>query len=197
MGMHYPVPQVGERICYRCHECLAVLFGTVKERAFDGLRCPHCDGASVQYMGMVRGASVVKPKGECPCDERCQYAMGPNCDCSCGGANHGCGSLWTIEIVGNTKRLVAASENAEKDSVKFRARAALWRATWAMIDAIPFPARYTELATKRRRGHYLPAEEYAEFCVGQKLRRRIDALRYSTSLARQKKADELLAELTR
>jgi hypothetical protein len=26
-----------------------------------------------------------------PCDARCLFARGPNCECSCGGANHGCG----------------------------------------------------------------------------------------------------------
>lgn len=26
---------------------------------------------------------------DCPCDGRCTSAKGPNCDCSCGGANHG------------------------------------------------------------------------------------------------------------
>lgn len=26
---------------------------------------------------------------ECPCDGRCTSAKGPNCDCSCGGQNHG------------------------------------------------------------------------------------------------------------
>lgn len=27
------------------------------------------------------------------CDPRCTSAIGPNCSCSCGGANHGCGWL--------------------------------------------------------------------------------------------------------
>ncbi len=26
---------------------------------------------------------------DCPCDRRCTGAKGHNCDCSCGGANHG------------------------------------------------------------------------------------------------------------
>jgi hypothetical protein len=26
-----------------------------------------------------------------PCDARCIYAKGPNCECSCSGANHGIG----------------------------------------------------------------------------------------------------------
>lgn len=26
---------------------------------------------------------------DCPCDGRCTSAKGPNCDCSCGGKNHG------------------------------------------------------------------------------------------------------------
>lgn len=28
-----------------------------------------------------------------PCDARCLYAKGPDCECSCGGANHGAGHV--------------------------------------------------------------------------------------------------------
>lgn len=36
------------------------------------------------------GARAIKGSvTDCPCDGRCTSAKGPNCDCSCGGANHG------------------------------------------------------------------------------------------------------------
>lgn len=28
-----------------------------------------------------------------PCDARCMYATGEDCECSCGGANHRCGFI--------------------------------------------------------------------------------------------------------
>lgn len=35
----------------------------------------------------------VKAGGDANCDSRCINATGPDCDCSCGGANHGRGNL--------------------------------------------------------------------------------------------------------
>ena len=45
--------------------------------------CRNC-GKMMDY-GQLKG--YVKP--EQPCDARCTGARGHNCECSCGGANHG------------------------------------------------------------------------------------------------------------
>lgn len=49
--------------------------------------CPHCGGPVTG--GLVDGAYSDGIR----CDASCQYARGPSCDCSCGGANHGRGWL--------------------------------------------------------------------------------------------------------
>lgn len=46
--------------------------------------CP-CGGGNVKLLP-VQGKFVAEKK----CDGRCMGATGPNCDCSCGGKNHGC-----------------------------------------------------------------------------------------------------------
>jgi hypothetical protein len=68
--------------------------------------CPACGKAWSQdyysgprptLMGRVNARNRLMVTGlECPCDGRCTGAVGPNCDCSCGGANHGSHRLITV-----------------------------------------------------------------------------------------------------
>lgn len=51
---------------------------------YEDLPCPECD-RSLQWDEIA--GRVVEDH---PCDARCMCARGPNCECSCGGANHGC-----------------------------------------------------------------------------------------------------------
>lgn len=50
---------------------------------YEDLPCPECDG-SLQWDEIVG-----KVVDDHPCDARCMGARGPDCECSCGGANHG------------------------------------------------------------------------------------------------------------
>lgn len=43
-----------------------------------------CCGRNVSALNEIKGRVTDQP-----CDARCQGAHGPNCDCSCGGKNHG------------------------------------------------------------------------------------------------------------
>lgn len=59
-------------------------------------------------MGRVEKKRLVNAAMRCPCDGRCTGATGPNCECSCGGVNHGTGRLIAVEIdAGGVPRLVA------------------------------------------------------------------------------------------
>ena len=51
---------------------------------YEDLVCPECPG-SLQW-DEIDGRVV----DDHPCDARCMGARGPTCECSCGGANHGC-----------------------------------------------------------------------------------------------------------
>lgn len=46
--------------------------------------CPDCGQKVV--LSAVEG----RYKPEIACSAKCRNATGPSCDCSCGGANHGC-----------------------------------------------------------------------------------------------------------
>lgn len=77
----------------RCRDCLAVAAIEVDSVPRD-LKCP-C-GGNVLCMGRVFRDRLVRDHQDCPCDTRCTNASGPNCDCQCGGANHGSGMLVTV-----------------------------------------------------------------------------------------------------
>lgn len=49
-------------------------------------------------MGRIHQTRLVKTEERCPCDARCTNAEGPNCDCQCGGVNHGTQALVTITV---------------------------------------------------------------------------------------------------
>lgn len=68
---------------------------------FEGWCTDGSNGNELSYVGpcpdcgqrkMIRGQAVrgtIAPSVRC--DARCEGARGPNCECSCGGANHGAG----------------------------------------------------------------------------------------------------------
>lgn len=84
---------MSSRTYYRCRTCLAA-FTTENPipRAADGRlnAVCECDG-NLERMGVVCGPVYGRETVLCKCDERCTFATGPNCDCQCGGKNHGAG----------------------------------------------------------------------------------------------------------
>jgi hypothetical protein len=65
-------------------------------------------------MGKVIGLNKYgRLEQACACDARCTHASGPNCDCSCGGENHGKGTLVEIVIIDGTVRVTTPCEAKE------------------------------------------------------------------------------------
>jgi hypothetical protein len=91
-SIHYdPAPaQAAEpqkpRHCYRCEDCLTVCFADGDQ--LPSAKCGACDGR-MEHMGRVERGRLKEDTYACPCDARCTSARGPNCDCLCGGKNHG------------------------------------------------------------------------------------------------------------
>jgi len=78
---------------YRCADC----FGTMAlETGDSGARC-DC-GGELDYLGKAKNDRLIVEGVRVPCDPRCTSAIGPKCDCACGGANHGSGALVHVEI---------------------------------------------------------------------------------------------------
>lgn len=96
--------QPTERNFYRCADCLSVV-------AVDGRRqrIQCACGGELEHMGRVEGDRLTQTKYLCPCDGRCTGALGPNCDCQCGGANHGSGRV--VEVQVDAGRAVARPVN--------------------------------------------------------------------------------------
>jgi hypothetical protein len=94
------------RFCYRCTDCLFVVF---TEESVSGAECEAC-GGKFEYMGRVapKGRRLYEVVTQCACDGRCTGAVGPSCDCSCGGVNHGSGAVVrVIKDQGAVPRLAA------------------------------------------------------------------------------------------
>ena len=124
--------QATDRNFYRCHDCLTV-FAVDSVRGGrmgrgDPDRCGVCDGKA-DWMGRVRRGMLTRTHFECPCDERCTGARGPNCECSCGGENHGTGVL--VEVVDCVAKIPATL--VRHDAL---ANAQAYRAKLAAVEAL-------------------------------------------------------------
>lgn len=100
---------------YQCQYCLtlSVVPGADKYDILVKPICGICD-QSVNHLGHVAGDKLAKLEDRCPCDGRCTGATGPNCDCQCGGINHGSNRLVTVEITtGNIPKLLPGADHYE------------------------------------------------------------------------------------
>lgn len=87
---------------WRCSDCLRVV--AVNERVGEA-KCGVCNGR-MECMGQVIGSTLATVGTACACDARCTHAKGPNCECSCGGENHGTGAVVeVIRVVGTIPQL--------------------------------------------------------------------------------------------
>lgn len=123
-----------------------------------GMLCSAC-GGHVEVMGQVTWTRkrLFENEQETPCDGRCTNAKGQNCDCSCGGHNHGTGATMTVaRDKGAVPRvLVLDVETAKK-------RAAEWDAAWNLTDAA-FEARFAPIRARKARREWLAGADYDEF----------------------------------
>jgi hypothetical protein len=170
---------------YRCHDCLHV-FALDEVTVQYQLRC-KC-GGSIQFMGTVKGDSLVRVEHRTPCDERCTSARGPVCNCRCCAANHG------------TKLVLKVTINAGKvppldlghDSLL---RGETYRGDYlAALDA--WRVRHLDNFNRKMSGQWLSGPEFQLYLEGRRARNRLDKIRdmkvYST---RQKKLREFAKEM--
>lgn len=84
----------GPRWFVRCTRCLTIAAITEQPNCHDW-QCGICQG-QIESMGKVQRDRLTHEHYGSPCDERCTFARGPHCDCSCGGKNHGSRLVVTI-----------------------------------------------------------------------------------------------------
>lgn len=142
---------------YRCVDCLSVMAvegelpRTYEPRSstYQYAQCGACDG-QVEHMGKVSGQHITMRHLCCPCDTRCTHALGPNCECQCGGENHGTQLVVPVDkVVGGLPRVTPRSYLAAREVAR-EYREAL----------APFQARRTYL----RSLGWIEGHLYRELC---------------------------------
>ncbi len=84
----------GPRWFVRCVECLTIAAVTEAPDCYNW-QCGLCTG-QIESMGKVERDRLTHTHRGSPCDDRCTFARGPRCDCSCGGKHHGSRLVVTI-----------------------------------------------------------------------------------------------------
>lgn len=141
---------------WRCRDCLTVVaveaelsvnWNNTTHRA-EHPACGLC-GGEMKSMGRVQRDRLVNDTTACACDGRCTGATGPNCDCRCGGENHGTGRVVAVTIDAGKVPVVRVP-----DSEKSRRVAAEWRAALE-----PLRAERNAIAERRAAG-WIPRDQY-------------------------------------
>lgn len=86
---------------FRCRDCLGVFVFDVEAewKVREAWDC-SCGSKVADHMGRVVQSRLRIEYDAPACDYRCTGAMGPSCDCSCGGVNHGSGRTVPVSIDG-------------------------------------------------------------------------------------------------
>lgn len=130
---------------FKCNDCLTSFTSLVK---VDLCAC----GGKVECMGTVKGDKYIRTEERCACDKRCTHALGPSCDCVCGGENHGTGRVVEIVIESGVAR------SASVDNVAL-GRAAEFRRT--RDDALrAYKQRWGSVDEAKQRGEFIPKDTW-------------------------------------
>lgn len=204
------IPQVSTvRAYWKCPDCLSVYVTDVPKPqagAPGWLRpsniayllpfrpfCAAC-GAETREMGVVGpSGAVTLTHTDTVCDWSCQGALGPTCDCKCGGANHG--DTWARKVVvvetRGTQPVVSLPDKAGEALAKaeeYRGLAAEATQAWQ--------AKYGTLIERKQTGQWLDAGQFARYLEGT---HRANAIRNAKALrthkVRNAKLRALVAEL--
>ncbi len=122
-------PEPTKRLYVRCTDCLGVSVALDHHARVNhgDVRCGIC-GGHIEAMGYVVESRLVTEHTVCKCNERCVDALGPNCSCKCGGANHGHGmtGYMQVEVDGGSVTITPPEHHT-----KLKARADEYRAAAA------------------------------------------------------------------
>lgn len=180
---------------YRCADCLSVAATETKIHPIQNPpnyvlsfgECAACNGR-IEYLGDVHRNRLQKTELHVPCDSRCTGAIGPHCDCSCGGVNHGSNRLVEVVIeVGKLPRLLVPSDAKSK--------AETYRALLQSVREAHH-ARFDAVIQLKRNGAYLNVADWCGFQESVRLNGRILAAReFRSHTARNRKLNAILAEI--
>lgn len=193
-------PAFVKRFFYRCADCLTVAATMDKlpeARANWGgnvptAKCGACDGA-IEFMGATEKSwqnYTTREVGIRPiCDGKCISATGPNCECQCGGVNHGSGMVVPVYEYQGIPRLKVVDPKAADKAGIYRALLESVNAAWERKYRWIVAAKYQR---------YLDSSEFQTFLESGWKRSAINVASAMRSHAgRNKKLSAILAELGR
>jgi hypothetical protein len=181
---------------YRCIDCLSVVATEAKihpvqippSYAYSCGECGAC-GGRIEYLAEVCRDHWQRKELRVPCDARCTGAIGPHCECQCGGENHGSNRM--VEVVVETGKLPRVMIPSDA-----RAKGEAYRELLGTVRSA-HDVHFGRVFQLKRNGVYLSPPEWYRFCEGQRLNQRILAARELRSHAgRYRKLNAILAEIT-
>lgn len=127
---------------FRCKDCLTVAVTEQELRLVEVqigpaqytwryAECGAC-GGDIEFMGRTSAhtACIAKTEWRCACDGRCTGAIGPSCDCQCGGENHGTGRVVEVEVQHQGLPKLKITPDARAVAEEFRAACRDFETAW-------------------------------------------------------------------
>ncbi len=196
-----PKPTVRKsRHFYRCNDCLGVAvtderipYGVmhgIGPKSYPDPLCATC-GGKVEYMGETKytvGGHEYALKhviGYAPaCDGKCISAVGPGCDCQCGGENHGTGRC--VEVYEQSGvPAIKTPDNGKVKADEYRALVAETKSAWS--------EKYGYVTKRKHAGEYV--ENFDLYLDGQHWWKQIGKARtMRTHGGRNKRLQSLIQE---
>jgi hypothetical protein len=155
------------RAYLRCSACLHIFaIESATQRPYPGqqIECGGC-GGTVEFIGNVGRdpARLTQEVDRVPCDARCTHAMGPICNCPCGGVNHGTRRVVTVTVdVGSRPRIIP------QDAADCQRTRTEWET--ARDAALAAIAERFSAINNLRSQRWLNGSEWAEYSEGQRRR---------------------------
>ena len=139
------------------------------------------------FMGKIKGDRYIKTELKCDCDDRCTSARGPDCDCKCGGENHGKSLEAYHKVILASGKIEVASNH---DDCIDLGRA--WQAL-ATDGNAAYNAKYAKLLEMKKNGEWIERKAFLEMVDSVNEYHRICAMKMYKS--REKKMREYIANM--
>lgn len=170
------------RYFFKCSRCLLRFTGDVEGRNSPNVEaCPVCANLRVECLGSTMGRIVMTV----PCNDKCVFAIGNDCSCSCGGKNHGSGLLVPV-IRGVVDFAGVRLPGLQETAMNYAAYA---QRLQSLKDSPP--ERFRVAIAAQKAGGWLPQGHYDTLCEWKNLIHKIKTC--GTYAGRNKLIDSLSA----
>ncbi len=121
------------RFFFRCGRCFFKFTADVEGyKAPEIGACPVCSNPWVKCLGATKGVLKVGVL----CNDKCVFAEGPDCSCSCAGRNHG--SRLLVPVIANVVDFSGRGPSWRRVE-EAAAKWAWWCGELVKVDAMPVP----------------------------------------------------------